>query len=91
MSKTLKEKVQKKFPTFTDATDGLPVGDLEKQLLHYSKNREDVLMAQKDDESLKRAKEEVSELNAPYSEALGDLKLKTAYIALLIKEKNGEI
>jgi hypothetical protein len=86
---TLKEKVQKKFPTFADAVDGLGSQDLEKQLLHYSKSREEVLCAQREDKQLEDAKEQVKELNAPYSESLGDLKIKTAYLALLLKEKNG--
>ena len=88
MSQKTKEKVQKKFPTFTDAVDGLSAQDLEKQLLNYAKHREEVLMAQKEDKALEDAKEQVKELNASYTEALTDLKLKTAYLALLIKEKS---
>lgn len=88
MSEKLKKQVQKKFPVFTDAVDGLSAKDLEGQLLHYSKHREETLIAQKEDKQLEDAKELVKELNAPYSEAVADLKLKTAYLALLIKEKS---
>ena len=83
----LKTKAQTDFPEFTDAVDSAKLEDLEKKLLEYAKYREQTAMAQKSDEGLEKAKNTVKELNAPYNETLNALKIKTAYINILIEEK----
>jgi hypothetical protein len=82
----LKEKVQKKYPEFTETVDSLPLQALEVNLMRYSKYREETEMAKKKDEALNTAKEKVKVLSGPYTETLGALKLKTAYLNLLIEE-----
>ena len=78
-------QVRKKFPEFVEATDGLCLADLNKKLLTYAKHREETELAKKHDQELQGAKEQVSELNGPYQDALNALKMKTAYINLLIR------
>lgn len=90
----MKRKAQKDFPEFTDIADRLTSDDLEKKLLEYAKYREETLQAQSKDDELNKAKEQVSYLNGPYKDTLGALKLKSAYIHLLLQElkevSNGE-
>ena len=83
----IKTKAQTDFPEFTDAVDKASLEDLEKKLLEYAKYREQTVMAQKSDEGLEKAKNTVKELNAPYNETLNALKIKTAYVNILIEEK----
>lgn len=83
----LKKKVQKDNPSFTDSVDGLTVTDLEKNLLMYAKHKEDTEMALKEDEEIKDTQEKLKELKGPYSDALKALKLKMAYLNILIREK----
>lgn len=85
----LKTKVQTDYPEFTDSVDSLPVDKLEENMLRYAKYREETEMAKKKDEGLEKAKNEVKELQAPYNETLKALKLKMAYLMLLIEDKKG--
>lgn len=84
----LKTKCQKNHPDFVNSQDGLATEQLEKNLLRYAKYREETLMSKSKDEALKTAKEVVSELNAPYKETLAGLKLKMAYLNILLEEKS---
>jgi hypothetical protein len=86
-----KKKVAKKFQSFVEALDGLSVQDLEKNMLIYSKHKEDTELAQKRDKELQEYKDKVSDLSAPYRDALSALKMKLAFINIIIKEANGEI
>ena len=81
-----KKKVAKKFPTFVESLEGLSVKDLEKNMLIYSKHREDTELAQKMDVELQETKEKVSMLAGPYRDALSALKLKLAFVNILIEE-----
>jgi hypothetical protein len=83
----LKKKVQKDNPTFTDSVDGLTVTDLEKNMLMYAKHKEDTEMALKEDEEIQDIQEQLKELKAPYGDAMKSLKMKMAYINILIREK----
>lgn len=83
----LKTKAQKDFPEFTDSVDNAQLPELESQLLRYAKYREETEMAKKKDETLEKAKNNVKELQAPYNETLNALKIKTAYLGLLISER----
>lgn len=88
-SQKLKEKVQKEFPEFADSLNALSVESLEKNLLSYAKYKEEVLVSQASDEALQQSKDTTKLLNEPYKEALAALKMKTAYLNLLIDEKKG--
>lgn len=83
----IKTKAQKEHPAFTDSVDGLPVDKLEANLLTLAKYREETEMAKKKDQGLEKAKAEVQELQAPYNDALKALKIKMAYLAILIEER----
>jgi len=84
----LKAKCQKKHPDFTNSQDGMSATELEKNLLRYARYREETIMAQSKDETLRQAKEAVTELGAPYKETLAALKLKMAYLNVLLEEKS---
>ena len=82
----LVKKAQKDFPEFTDVVDRLSLDQLEGKLLEYAKYREETLQAQAKDPDLIKAKEDVTFLNGPYKDTLGALKLKSAYLHLLLQE-----
>ena len=83
----LKTKAQKDYPEFTDSVDSLKLADLESNLLRLAKYREETEMAKKKDLGLEKAREEVAELQAPYNDAIKALKVKTAYLGLLIQDR----
>lgn len=83
----LRTKAQKDYPEFTDSVDNAQLPELEANLLRYAKYREETEMAKKKDEALEKAKNLVKELQAPYNETLKALKVKTAYLGLLIEER----
>lgn len=86
----LEKKLSKVHHGFTDSVAGLPVKELEQNLLMYAKHREDTLTALKENKDIKDTQEALAELKGPYNDMINALKLKTAYIHLLIKEKNGD-
>lgn len=83
----IKTKVEKEFPDFVDMISSAEIASLEKNLYIYAKHREETELAKVEDEELQMAKERVKDLSAPYSDAIKALKLKMAYINLLIEEK----
>lgn len=86
----VKTKAQKDYPEFTDSVDHLKIEELESNMLRMAKYREETEMAKKKDEVLEKAKNEVRELSAPYNDALKALKIKMAYLGILIQEKKGD-
>lgn len=76
---------------FTDGIDGLNLKDLESNLLKYAKHQEETIMALKNSAEIKEAQENLKELKGPYQDALKAIKLKLAYIHLLIKDKSLEV
>ncbi|HBI01436.1 MAG TPA: hypothetical protein DDY18_07410 [Flavobacterium sp.] len=85
----LKTKVRNEFPEFIESVDNLPVEKLNENLLRYAVYREETEMAKSTDKGLIKAKNDVKEYQAPYNETLKALKLKMAYLHLLIVEKKG--
>ena len=83
----VKKAVQTKEPTFCSMVEGMKKNELEKELSRLSNYREQVQFAKGDDEDLERASKIVKELAGPYNDALKVLKLKTAYLHLLLKDK----
>lgn len=83
----IKTKVEKEFPDFVDMITAADLQSLEKNLYIYAKHREETELALSEDEALALAKEQVKEMSAPYRDAIKALKLKMAYINLLIEEK----
>lgn len=86
----LMKKIEKIHQGFADTVEGLPTKDLENNMLMYAKHAEDTLEALRKSKEIKDAQEQLKELKGPYSDTLKALKLKMAYLNLLIKEKNGE-
>jgi len=82
----LKKKAQKDYPAFVDAVEGLSTEELKSNLTRYAKYREETELAKKKDEELERAKDLVNELSAPYNDTLKALKIKMAYINILMEE-----
>jgi len=87
----LKNKVREQMPEFTDAVDNAPLAKLEMEMLKYANHREEVDMAKQKDPDLNKAKEEVKMCSATYNEQLKALKLKMAYLGLLIAEKKASV
>lgn len=83
----IKKKTQKDFPEFVDMLIGANKESLEKNLLNYAKHREEVELARSEDEGLAVAKEQVKELAAPYNDAIKALKLKLAYLHVMLQEQ----
>lgn len=88
--KSVQEKVQKKYPEFVSAVDGLSVADLESKLAMYAKESENVDQAQENDEEIEKTNALLSELKGPYLDARKAIKLKMRYVISLIKEKGGD-
>lgn len=86
----IEKKLEKIHHGFANTVAGLPVKDLEQNLLMYSKHNEETQQALRTSKEIKNAAETLKELKAPYSDMLKALKLKMSYIHLLIKEQNGE-
>lgn len=84
------EKAEKQFPDFVDMLNGAGLDSLEKNLGIYAKHREETELAKAEDAELNMAKERVKELSAPYGDAIKALKLKLAYINVLIDEQKGK-
>ena len=86
----IEKKIEKIHHGFAATVAGLPVKDLEQNLLMYSKHNEETLQELRNSKPIKDAQEQLKELKGPYSDMLKALKLKMSYIHLLIKEQTGE-
>jgi len=90
-----KFQISKKLETlqhgYVETIEGLPVSDLEDNLLIYAKQKEEVITALKTNKEIKDQKDVLKELTGPFNDTLKALGLKMNYIHLLIKEKNGDI
>ena len=83
----IKTKVEKEYPDFADATGGLQLEELEKKLSLYANYREETELAKAKDATLEEARERAKILAQPYGDALKALKMKLAYIHVLLNEK----
>lgn len=91
----INKKVQKAYPEFIEAVDGLAVDDLKKKLLSYAKENEvvqaHVKAISEPGEALYLAKAAVSEITGPINDTKKAIKLKMSYLVLLIEEKGGQV
>ena len=83
----LEKKLAKVHHGYTDSVAGLPLKDLEENLLMYAKHREEILVAKEESKEIKEAKNALAELTGPYNDQLNAIKLKSAYVHLLIQDK----
>jgi hypothetical protein len=83
----IKKTVETEFSEFANMVAGMPLSELEKNIALYAKQREEVQLAQADDDGIKALKDQIKEAKAPYNDALKALKLKLGYLYLLIQER----
>lgn len=87
---TIQQKVQKKFPDFVQEIDRLSVADLNTRIASYAKAAAEHEEKKNQDEYLEKLSEEVAERRALYTEPIKEIRLKSRYMAALIKEKGGQ-
>lgn len=87
--KDIRTIIQKQFPEFIDAVDGLSTDEIEKRISGYAKESQNVDDAKDADEGLADAKAQVAELSAPYKDAKKAINLKIRYLIQLLKDKGG--
>jgi hypothetical protein len=80
------KKAQKEMPAFTESVDGLSLEDLDKNLLMYSKYREETYAAQKIDKDILATKEEIAKLSKPHDDKIKELKSTLTKIKKLIDQ-----
>lgn len=83
----VQKKLDKKFPGYSDAINGMTNEELKQQILSMNKNVEDILLAKDDDKKLKDAEALVAELKAPYEDASKAARIKLQFMNLLLKSK----
>lgn len=83
----MKTKVQKQYPDFTAEVDNLPVEALKSRIVQLQQALEESEAHKEENESLKSARTEVTELSGPYRDVKKAVKLKTSYLIELLKEK----
>jgi hypothetical protein len=87
--KDIRSQVQKEYPDFVDAVNGLSVAELEQRLLAYAKERENVRESKEADEKLREVSELKSEMEGPYKDVQKAINLKSRYLIASIKDKGG--
>jgi len=83
----VQEKLDKAFPGYSDAVNGMTLTELKDQVVSMNKNIEEISLAQEADSKLEDAEALVKELKAPYTEATKKAKLKLQFMNLLLKSK----
>lgn len=81
-------KLEKKLGSdYSDELRRMSITELETKLFSLAKYKEEIVVAQKNDEKLRKTKEEVKELRTPYRESKNDNKLRSTLVYLILKEK----
>lgn len=75
---------------FKEEVDRLSIEALEDRVVQMQKGLDESRVHKEENEALKQAKNEVSEISGPYNDIEKAVKVKTKYIIELIKEKGGE-
>ena len=86
----LRKKIQKEYPDFVEAVNGMSVLQLEARLNTMAKHRIKTKQAKKEVEKLNEVAAIKAELESPYNDTLKALDIQSEYVALLIKEKGGQ-
>lgn len=87
--KTILTQMTESNPEFVDETSSLDVAGLNGRLAQLAKDMEDLRDAQEADEALETAKQQSTELGAPYRDGKKAIGLKSRYLVSLLKEKGG--
>lgn len=83
----VQKKLDKQFPGYSDAVNGMTNTELKEQVVSMNKSIEEIALAKDADEKLEDAEALVSELKAPYDEATKKAKMKLQFMNLLLKSK----
>lgn len=83
----VQKKLDKQFPGYSDAINGMTNSELKEQVVQMNKNIEEIDLAKGADEKLEEAQALVAELKAPYEEASKKAKMKLQFMNLLLKSK----
>jgi hypothetical protein len=75
--------------SYANELRSLSTEDLNFKLLQMAKHREEIITTRNEDAEYQAAKELVKEMSAPYNEQTRINKLKSRFIALLLKEERG--
>jgi hypothetical protein len=75
---------------FKEEVDSLSIAQLESRITTMQKGLEESEEHREANEPLRRAKDEVAELNGPYNDVRKAVKIKTKYIIQLLRSKGGK-
>lgn len=75
---------------FKEEVDRLQVPALKERVVQLQKGLDESRIHKEENVALRNAKDEVAELNGPYSDVEKAVKVKTKYIIELMKEKGGQ-
>lgn len=79
--KTVDEIVEEKYPTFANMMKDIrSKEELNKNLIVYLRQKEDIIIAKERDEELNKLKEKKAELSKPYNQTISALKKMTTCI-----------
>ncbi len=89
--KTLMEKVDEKYPNYSQEVVGLSVQQLEKRIADMQKALEDAAQFQenKNGEALRTLASQLKDLRADYGDVKKAVVLKTKLLVSLVREKGG--
>lgn len=87
--KNIQEIAQKEYPDFTDAVARLSVAELEKRLVEYAKETENVQTELEENKTISELKDKLAEAKGPYNDTKKALRIKMRYLMSLVKEKGG--
>lgn len=92
--KDWKQKVQEEYPDFVSSVEALKSDDLNKRMLEYSKNMQEIEDSleklTEDGSEVSHLKSEINEILGPSRDAKKATKLKMKYINQLLKEKGSQ-
>lgn len=81
------QTVEKEMPEFVAEVSDLSIEEVEGRLVNLAHALEEVEEAKEADEALASAREAAKQANAPYVDAKKAIRLKSAYLVHLAKEK----
>jgi tRNA uridine 5-carbamoylmethylation protein Kti12 len=85
------KKVEKDYPEFVDAVNSLAGNDLEKRILEYAKQQEQIDEELSNNEIIKTIKDNLKETRSPFVDAKKAVKLKMRYLMALLEERGQSV
>lgn len=89
--KTLLEKVDSKYPQYSQEVVGLSVQQLDQRIAELQKALEDAanFQEEKNGEAIKAMQSQLKDLKADYGDVKKAVVLKTKFLVSLVREKGG--